>query len=84
MKKLSVFTVYLDDGMSTFKEIIPADSKKDAAAYVSGNGEIIAIREDKEISVDVNRLANDLQKAGWNQAEIDLITRTIIRTGLSS
>lgn len=84
MKKLSVFTVYLDDGMSTFKEIIPSDSKKDAAAYVSGNGEIIAIREDKEISVDVNRLANDLQKAGWNQAEIDLITRTFIRTGLAS
>ena len=39
MKKMSVFDLYMDDGEATYKVTVPAFSKKDAKAYVEGNGE---------------------------------------------
>ena len=38
MKKMSVFDLYMDDGEATYKVTVPAFSKKDAKAYVEGNG----------------------------------------------
>ena len=34
MKKLNVYSVYLDDGKDVFRVTVPAASKKDAAEYV--------------------------------------------------
>ena len=38
MKKLNVYSVYLDDGKDVFRVTVPAASKKDAAEYVRGGG----------------------------------------------
>lgn len=82
MKALKVFELVIDDGDFAFKAIVPAESKKAAVNYAAGNGEIIAIKENKNICVDVAALAYDLKKCGWSQSQIDLLTRTIQAAGL--
>ena len=82
MKYLNVYNAYLDDGHDVYKIIVPAENKKDAASYVSGNGEIIAIKEDVELAIHTDQLINDLNRCGWGQAEIDLIVRTLARNGV--
>ena len=83
MRKLSVFDVYLDGGRDCYKITVPAESKKDAEKYVSGNGEIVAVKNCFLQDIDVGRLADTLTRDGWGQAEIDVITRTLSRCGLS-
>lgn len=82
MKAIKVYYVYLDDGHDALKITVPAESKKDAAAFVSGNGEIIAIKEDPDITIRVDRLADDLRRTGWGEIETDVITRLISLCGL--
>lgn len=45
MKKLHVYDVYCDDGAAVIKVTVPAESKKSAAEYVQGNGEVVAIKD---------------------------------------
>lgn len=47
MKK---YMVYLDDGKDCFKVAVPAVNEKAARKYVEGNGEVIAVREQGQIS----------------------------------
>ena len=82
MKKLNVYNVYIDDGTSTFKVIVPAETKKKALEYVEGNGEVVGIREDKDIVIDTDRLVRDLDSNGWGQEECNLLTRIIFLVGL--
>ena len=82
MKKLNVYKVYLDDGCDTYRIIVPAESKKEAKEYVSGNGEIISVREHTEIGIGIEKLINDLTRCGWGNEEIDLIARTLQETRL--
>ena len=44
MKKLHVYTVYMDDG-DAFKVTIPAESEAAAKEYVAGNGDVIAVKD---------------------------------------
>lgn len=82
MKKLNIYTVYVDDGHDALKITVPATDKKDAAQYVEGSGEIIAVRDCELRDIDLNYLANSLRSTGWGQMEIDTITRTLQRCGL--
>ena len=82
MKKLNIYDVYLDDGHSTFKCTIPAESKAAATKYVAGNGEVVAVRPCSLQDIDTNCLADTLRRDGWGQTEIDTITRTLQICGL--
>ena len=82
MKKLTVYNVYLDDGQSAFRVTVPAASKKDAADYVKGNGEIVAIKPADLQDIDLDCLADTLKRAQWGQEEIDVITRALAACGL--
>ena len=82
MKKLTVYNVYLDDGKSAFRVTVPAASKKEAADYVQGNGEIVAINPAPVQGIDLHRLAYDLKSCQWSQTEVDIITRTLATCGL--
>lgn len=82
MKKMTVYSVYLDDGEDAFRVVVPATSKKEAAAYVAGNGEIVAINPAPLQNIDLDCLANTLKRSGWGQMEIDIITRTLAACGL--
>lgn len=82
MKKVSIYNVYLDDGHDTYKIVVPAETKKAAIDYVRGNGDIIAVKEDKETYINVDRLVTDLEKCGWTTTETDILQRLIAQTRL--
>ena len=54
MKKLTVYNVYLDDGKSVFRVTVPAASKKEAADYVQGNGDVVAINPASVQGIDLH------------------------------
>lgn len=60
MKKLNVYSVYLDDGKDVFRVTVPAASKKDAAEYVRGNGDVVAIKPADLQDIDLDVLADTL------------------------
>ena len=82
MKKLNVYDVYLDDGRDVFKCTIPAENKAAAKRYVTGNGEVVAIKDCALQDIDTNCLADTLRRNGWGQTEIDVIIRTLHACGL--
>lgn len=82
MKKLTVYNVYLDDGKSVFRVTVPAASKKEAADYVQGNGDVVAIKPADLQGIDLDALADTLKRAQWGQMEIDIITRALAACGL--
>lgn len=81
MKKMHVYTVYMDDG-DAFKVTIPAVSETAAKEYVAGNGDVIAIKDAPIQDIDTCCLAETLRRDGWGQMEIDVITRTLAAVGL--
>ena len=82
MKKMSVFDLYMDDGEATYKVTVPAFSKKAAAEYVQGNGDVVAIKPSELQDIDLNCLADTLKRSGWEQKEVDIITRALAQIGL--
>lgn len=82
MKKLNVYTVYVDDGHDALKITVPAENKKDAERYIAGTGEVIAVKDSELQDIDLGYLADSLRRTGWGQMEIDVITRTLQRVGL--
>ncbi|MBQ9269680.1 MAG: hypothetical protein IJ206_09215 [Oscillospiraceae bacterium] len=87
MKKLNIFRVYLDDGRNAFRVLVPATDAKDAAKWCEGNGDVIAVKQNTRencdlVDIDLEHLAETLQKNAWGQDEIDVITRTLSRVGL--
>lgn len=83
MKTFKVYDVYMDDGRDVFKVVIPAESKQAATKAVSGNGEVVKIRENAMVqNIDCNALADTLRKDGWGDTEIQVITRTLAAVGL--
>lgn len=84
---MKIYTVYLEDGENCYKLTIPAFSKEQAIQYTAGNGEVIAIKENKKenddlTDIDCHHLANTLKANGWGQMEIDVITRVLWSVGL--
>lgn len=83
MKSLSVYDVYIDDGMNCLKIIVPAESETEAKEYVKGNGEVVAIRKDPIVQdINTDRLALTLKNNGWGQVEISIIVRALEYVGL--
>ena len=56
--------------------------KKDAAEYVRGNGDVVAIKPADLQGIDLDALADTLKRAQWGQMEIDIITRALAACGL--
>lgn len=82
MKKLHVHDVYCDDGVSCIKVTIPAESKKSAAEYVRGNGDVVAIKESDLQDINCDCLTDTLRRDGWGKKEISLITNLLYMAGL--
>lgn len=82
MKKFTVYSVYMDDGHDAFRVTVPATSKKEAAAFVQGNGDVVAITPAPLQDIDLGCLADTLKRNNWGQMEIDVITRTLAACGL--
>lgn len=78
MKKFTVYNVYVDDGDNVYKIVVPAENGEEAAKYCEGSGEIIAIKKNDLVQdIDTAFLADYLRRGGWDQTEVDVITRTL-------
>ena len=84
------FMVYVDGGTDhdgndiLMKIAVPAKDEQDARDYVSGNGEIIAVRDvSDEYRISASRIYDALEKANFTQHEIDFIVRTLQRTEIA-
>lgn len=77
------FFVYVDDGCNVYRLAIPAKSAKDAEKYVSGNGEIVAV---KDVTEDFHIYESDVHIAllggGFDETKIDFICRALHMIGL--
>lgn len=82
MKSWKVYDLYIDDGKCVWKTNIPAPTKKAAQEFVSGNGEVVQIKESDLQDIDIDCLSDTLARGGWGQAEINVITRTLMALGL--
>ncbi len=82
MKKFHVYEVYMDDGREVFKVTVPAETQAAAKKYVSGNGDVIAVKDSPLQDIHTGCLADTLRRNGWGQMEIDVITRTLAAVGL--
>lgn len=82
--RMKVFKVYMEDIVSDecFKVIVPAFSEEDAIEYVSGNGEIISIKETTDYSISESKLTDTLKSSGYGKAETMIITRALSQIGL--
>ena len=76
------YVVYVDGSSSSddnvFKVYVPACSKNDAINYVSGNGEVVCVKdvtEDFRISLD--KVVKALEVAQFGKAEIDYLSRCL-------
>ena len=78
------FMVYLEDGEDVYKVAIPAKNEKDAREYVSGNGDVIAIKDiTSDFPISSIKVADALRAAGFGKIEIDLITRTLSKVDIT-
>ena len=84
------FMVYIDGGTDQdgndilMKIAVPAKDEHDARDYVSGNGEIIAVRDvSDQYRINASRIYDALENAGFKQHEIDFIVRTLQRTEIA-
>lgn len=57
LEKMKVYKVYMEDTVADkcFKVIVPAFSEEDAIEYVSGNGEIISIKETNDYPISESK-----------------------------
>lgn len=84
MKSLKVFDVYMEDGANVYKTTVPAESKKAAERYIESEygAEIVTTKDSPLQDIDINYLAETLNRNGWGKMEIEVITRTLILAGL--
>ncbi len=82
MRKFHVYDLYMDDNHNCFKVTVPAESKKAAIDYATGNGDVIAVKPCPLQDIDIECLADTLRRCAWGQKEIDVITRTLVAVGL--
>lgn len=81
MKK---YLVYLDDGMDAYRIAVPAKNEKEAKNYVSGNGEIIAVKDvTEDYPISLAYVQEALKNACFGQTEIDFIIRTLEQTDIA-
>lgn len=82
MKQMHIYYAYLDDGTNTFKVPVPAYSVKEAREYVRGNGDIVAVKEDKDSIIDAGAVYTALKDAGFDRYAAEIVMRLVNLSGL--
>lgn len=69
-----IFKCIIDDGRNVFKEYLPAKTKKELLSVWGGNGDFEKIEDvTKDFPIDIDKLRDTLQKAGYGVPEERLI-----------
>lgn len=82
--KLKKYMVYLDDGHNFFKVAVPAEDEDKAKEVINDNNsndKIIAIKEaSQDYPISIKKVIDALKQADFDKVEIDLISRTLMRS----
>ena len=83
MKKWTVYKIYAEDYKDVYRMIVPAPSKKEAEDYVRRGGlGIIKTQEISDLKINTDYLGSYLRKEGFDEDDIDVISRTFQMIGL--
>ena len=81
MKK---YFVYLDDGKDVYKIAIPAETEEKARQFVNGNGEVIAVKEITDCTIEAEKVADALiSSQQFDDVQTDLIIRALSSIGIA-
>ena len=84
MKAIKKYFVYIDGGHDVFKIATPAEDVADAKAFVSGNGEVVAVKEvTDDYPIDISKVYDALEAAHFGQYEMDFICRALERSKIA-
>ena len=83
MKKWTVYKIYAEDYKDVYRMIVPAPSKKEAEDYVRRCGlNIIKTQEVPDLKINTDYVSSYLRKEGFDEDDIDVISRTFQMIGL--
>ena len=75
---VKLYKVIFEDRDNVYREYIPAQNVKEAAAYVAGNGDIVATQEvTEDFPISLDKLRDALAAAQFGAVEQDLIIRML-------
>ena len=75
---IKAYKVIWEDRDDVYKDYVPAESEKQAAEFIRGNGEVIRITEvTEDYPLSTGSIADALLARGFGRAETDLIARMI-------
>ena len=81
--KLRKYFVFVDDDDNAMKIAVPAQNEKEARDFVTGNGEIIAVKDVTEsFEIPSTKVWEALEKGGFTDQQRDFLYRTLYRTGI--
>lgn len=84
MKAINMYFVYLDDGRNVFKIATPAENVADAKAFVSGNGEVVTVKDvTDDYPISIAKVYDALAAAHFGQYEMDFICRALERSKIA-
>ena len=76
------YMVYVDDGIAVYKIAVPAENEQGARDFVSGNGEVIAVKDvTEEMYINADKVLNALSEV-FNGYEVDLMVRALRDIGI--
>lgn len=71
-----------DDGSEIYRVHVPAFSEEEAIDYVSGNGEVIVVRDMGKGFIDVDKVVKALVASGFGTTECNVISRILTRSSI--
>lgn len=78
------YVVYMDDGRNVFKVSVPAISEEDAIDFVSGNGEVVAVKDvTSDYTISTCDVHQALENAGFPEDKCDWICRALSRIDMT-
>ena len=78
MKSWKAFKVIAEDYNNAYRMILPAPSKKEAEIAVGNYGmTVVKAEEMSDFKINVEFLAKTMASSGFNDDEIDIVTRLI-------
>ena len=84
MKTFKKYLVTVMCNGTTVVVAIPAHSKKAAAEFLKGNGEVLSVVDvTDKFPIGVDKVGDALAMAQFGQIEMDLVTRALLAVGIA-
>ena len=78
---MKIYEVIVDDGKDVYKSRAYAKSKKELREVYGGNGDFLRVKDvTADYPVSLDKLENDLKKAGWGNVEVGYVKAILERS----